>query len=283
MNVQQVDNPDEFAAAATPLLMRNGAENCFWLGMLATPREMKEMMLIVRDDPPAGGECVAIATMTPGRQMIMTRAPHDAVVALAQHLHDHHVALPGIGGVRESAELFAREWVRLTGAPTRVHVQTILHQLTRVIPPRPTTGRMRTAGIGDIDRVARWIDEFRTEIEDHGVGSSSREIAEKRIPTGNIYLWEDAAKSVAMAGTSGPTPNGMRVNLVYTPRPLRARGYASNLVAQLSRHLVDGGRKFCFLYTDAANPTSNKIYRDIGYQPLSQSVHIMFDGAPGSH
>ncbi|MEA2735127.1 MAG: uncharacterized protein QOE14_1578 [Humisphaera sp.] len=276
MNVEQLHDPAKFAAIATPLLMRNEAENCFWLGLISSPADLaKNMMCIARDDR---GECVAIATMTPGREMVMPRTPVETVHALARWLHERTVALPGIGGPRETAETFAREWVRLTGAPTRIHVETMVHQLVRVIPPRPITGQMRVAERRDIDLVAQWITDFHIEIR-AGQVSNGRDIAERRVPTGNIFLWEDAGQPVAMAAFAGPTPNGVRVNLVYTLPPFRGRGYASNLVAALSQHLLDSGRKFCFLYTDLANPTSNKIYRALGYEPLSESVHIMFDGA----
>jgi predicted GNAT family acetyltransferase len=71
-----------------------------------------------------------------------------------------------------------------------------------------------------------------------------------------------------MAGASGPTRHGIRVGAVYTPPAMRRRGYASALVAALSQEQLDAGKKFCFLYTDLANPTSNKIYQDIGYEPV---------------
>ena len=48
MDILRFDNPKKFAAVATPLLMRNEAENCFWLGMLSAPEELaKAMMCIV--------------------------------------------------------------------------------------------------------------------------------------------------------------------------------------------------------------------------------------------
>ena len=58
---------------------------------------------------------------------------------------------------------------------------------------------------------------------------------------------------------------------MYTPPELRGRGYATALTAELSQRLLDGrlfegGRRFCFLYTDLANPTSNAIYERIGYR-----------------
>ena len=42
-----------------------------------------------------------------------------------------------------------------------------------------------------------------------------------------------------MAASAGKTPNGVRVNNVYTPPPLRGRGYASACVAHLSQELLD--------------------------------------------
>ena len=67
---------------------------------------------------------------------------------------------------------------------------------------------------------------------------------------------------------TGPTPNGVRVTLVYTPPAVRGHGYASSCVAALSALLLASGRKYCFLFTDLANPTSNSIYTKIGYRPV---------------
>ena len=57
---------------------------------------------------------------------------------------------------------------------------------------------------------------------------------------------------------------------------LRRRGYASNLVAELSRWLLDDGYEACFLYTDLANPTSNKIYTEIGYVRVGDAAEYAF-------
>jgi uncharacterized protein len=77
-------------------------------------------------------------------------------------------------------------------------------------------------------------------------------------------LWWDGGPA-SMAGAGAPTPNGIRIGPVYTPPEHRRRGYASALTAALTRYLLDGGRRFCFLYTDLANPTSNAIYQQVGY------------------
>jgi len=85
-----------------------------------------------------------------------------------------------------------------------------------------------------------------------------------------------AGETVSMAGASGQTPSGIRINWVYTPNHLRGRGYASAIVATLSQKLLEEGRQFCFLYTDLANPTSNSIYQRIGYVPVCDSAQHTF-------
>ena len=42
---------------------------------------------------------------------------------------------------------------------------------------------------------------------------------------------------------------------------------------------MDEGRDFCFLFTDVSNPTSNSIYRRIGYEPVAEVVELRF-GSP---
>ncbi|MGH2521912.1 MAG: GNAT family N-acetyltransferase [Anaerolineales bacterium] len=94
--------------------------------------------------------------------------------------------------------------------------------------------------------------------------------------TRGIYFWEDP-HPVSMAGYGGPTPNGIRVGPVYTPPEQRRKGYASACVAALSQLMLDRGRKYCFLFTDLANPTSNHIYQQIGYEPVCDVDEYKFD------
>jgi predicted GNAT family acetyltransferase len=113
--------------------------------------------------------------------------------------------------------------------------------------------------------------------------SSTKEGVDRRLSaegTG-ILLWEHDGEPVSLAGWGGRTPNGIRVGPVYTPPELRGRGYATAVTAELSRRLLagdlgPGNRRFCFLYTDLANPTSNSIYRRIGYRQHAESAMIRF-------
>ena len=61
-----------------------------------------------------------------------------------------------------------------------------------------------------------------------------------------------------------------------TPPRYRRQGYASALVAELSERLL-AERRFCFLFTDLANPTANRIYEQIGYRRVCEAAEIVFE------
>jgi len=89
-------------------------------------------------------------------------------------------------------------------------------------------------------------------------------------------VWRDS-QPVSMAAWAGQTPRGVRVNMVYTPPELRRRGYASAAVSALTKKLLDAGRKFVFLFTDLSNPTSNSIYRKMGYEAVCDINEVDFE------
>ncbi len=90
-----------------------------------------------------------------------------------------------------------------------------------------------------------------------------------------LYLWLDP-DPVALAGCGSPTPMGIRVAPVYTPPAQRGRGCVSSLVAALTASLLASGWCFRFLFTDLANPASDRIYERIGYRPVSEVDEIRF-------
>jgi hypothetical protein len=130
---------------------------------------------------------------------------------------------------------------------------------------------MRLATLDDQESIFQWMDAFGIEVNElHAI---PRERLIKRLTLNQFHLWDDG-KPLAIAGWTGRTPNGVRINAVYTPPEFRRRGYASNLVAALSQKMLNEGRTFCFLYTDASNPISNKIYERIGYEFVSDWVNL---------
>ena len=78
-----------------------------------------------------------------------------------------------------------------------------------------------------------------------------------------------------MCGLTAPAEGVVRVGPVYTPPELRGRGYASALVATVSADVRAAGNRG-ILYTDLENPTSNSIYRNIGYRAVSEVLSYEF-------
>ena len=50
-------------------------------------------------------------------------------------------------------------------------------------------------------------------------------------------------------------------------------------VATLSASLFEIGYRFCFLFTDLRNPTSNRLYERLGYEPVCDLQEIRFGDA----
>ena len=98
---------------------------------------------------------------------------------------------------------------------------------------------------------------------------------------GAYWLWRVDGEPVSLSGHGNPTGTGIRIGPVYTPPEHRRQGYASALVAAQSEWLLSNGYRFCFLYTDLANPTSNAIYERIGYRQVAESVAYKFSTGSG--
>lgn len=83
-----------------------------------------------------------------------------------------------------------------------------------------------------------------------------------------------------MAAWAGKTPNGVRINFVYTPPELRRNGYATACVSALTRQQLQEGRTFCWLYTDASTSTDRNIFTRVGYTPVTDVTEYYFNSAP---
>jgi predicted GNAT family acetyltransferase len=64
---------------------------------------------------------------------------------------------------------------------------------------------------------------------------------------------------------------------VDTPPERRRRGYAASAVAAASRDALAGAARQCALHTDLANPTSNKIYAEVGYRRIADWEEHAFE------
>ncbi len=195
-------------------------------------------------------------------------------------------------GTHPYVAAFVRAWERLTGATAVAEMAERLHALDAVTPPpRAVPGAPRLATAADRATLLAWCLAFEadaaeaagrpagvpTEVERHRV----TEAVDLRLAERRSWVWEHEGRPVSHLGVTTPVHGVVRIGPVYTPRERRGRGYASALVAAVSRHELDGEAKTCALFTDLANPTSNRIYAAVGYRPVRDVTAYRFEPASG--
>jgi uncharacterized protein len=276
-----LDDAGGFLAEAEALLLADEARHNLILGIAGTIRSYPDryperQFWVVRD----GGRCVAAGLRTPPYNLALAQpAAADALDVLVAALAN--VDLPGVTGGRPEADSFAAAWCALRGVSSRTTMAQGIHALERVTPPPRAAGTARDATAAERSLLLRWLLAFADEAgREGGPGADQAErIVDHRLaaPRSGFLLWEDAGDVVSLAGWGGESPNGIRVGPVYTPPERRGRGYATALTAELSQRLLAAGSRFCFLYTDLANPAANAIYARIGYRRVCESAEIAFD------
>ena len=279
--MQVVKAPDaaEWLRLAGPLLLADEARHNLILGLAGTlrdqPQRYPEHELWLVED---GDAVVGAALRTPPYRLVLAQpAGAGALEALAAALDD----VPGVVGAVPEAHELAAAWQARTGMEVRPgHAQGV-YRLERVRPARTASGSSRPATDDDRPVLLEWLHAF--SLEALGEAEPDQANLERMLalrlgasPESGFVLWEDGGVPVSATGFGSPTPNGTRIGPVYTPPEHRGRGYASALVAEVSQARLDAGRRFCFLYTDLANPTSNKIYVDLGYERVCDSVELDF-------
>ncbi|MEW4273565.1 GNAT family N-acetyltransferase [Priestia megaterium] len=121
-----------------------------------------------------------------------------------------------------------------------------------------------------------WIWEFMGVIGEPVSKEQAVKTGEAFIKAERLFLWEVNGKYVSIANATRPTVHNITINFVYTPREERKKGYASSCVSTLSQLMLDEGFQTTSLYTDTTNPTSNKIYMEIGYEHVADSALVLF-------
>jgi GNAT superfamily N-acetyltransferase len=205
----------------------------------------------------------------------------DAAVLLARTLLDRDEPVLGANGALPAVQVFCEEMAAATEKRATVGQHTRLFELGQLKEPRETPGRLRPARLEEQGLVTSWYDAFMADADEQAgrpPGSSPHEAPtpdemRRRIETGQIFVWEVDGVPLHVTAATQPAFGVSRIGPVYTPGEHRGHGYASRAVYEVSRLLVERGVRAC-LFTDQANPTSNKIYEALGYERLVDMANL---------
>ena len=226
------------------------------------------------------GEVVGIAMRTSPHGLVLSPMPAKAAAAIACDVSIHDDALPDVAGPTAVVAAFLDEYKRTNSEGSlrvsRLEGRQLLYALGELISIK-VSGSVVKAVPDDFDFILNWYEEFDREAKLHmpNLSSSVRSILGRN----SLRFWVVDGERVSMAGFSAlvETPSGTvgRIGPVYTPTQHRRKGYARALTAALSQELLDLGAKV-MLYTDAANPTSNGVYKRIGFEQIDQNEKVEF-------
>jgi hypothetical protein len=201
------------------------------------------------------------------------------VVAIVDAIAEARVTLPGVNGDAATAASFAGQWserCKSAAVPfqgTRLYELLDLAEVPRV-DGHSQQGDLRQAGPGDRGLMILWTRAFQDEI---GESASDTELrVDRALAAGQIWVWDQKGETTSMAVSRELVQGVVRLSGVYTPPEKRKHGYAAASVCTLSKQLRERGHR-CILYTDLGNPTSNSIYRRIGYRAVAEALRYRFE------
>ena len=205
-----------------------------------------------------------IGLRTPPLPMLAAELDAADAGPLTDRWLDEDPDVPGVNAQPATCQGIAAAWRARTGGSSACRIRMAMHQLERVIdPPRPAAGDLRPAVAADMSLLVEWWHAFARDARVNVVRVAPS--VQARIEQRRLLVWEDG-RPASMVGVNGPVAGVVRVGPVYTPDALRRRGYAGTAVAAASRRALAAGARRCALFTDLSNPTSNKIYAEVGYR-----------------
>lgn len=278
MRFQIYESTEKFYDIAKPFLKQNEDKFSLFLGVLERIRVggyEDPLMATIEED----GELLALFQMTPPHPLNIIFVDLNKIEAsidlCIEEILQRGIHINSIISVKEWAIRFASKWEEKTGQANSLLMDQGLYRLNKVDDTLENSpGSWRFANNDDAPLIESWYSQFE---EDTGLPSTAKEEIAQRVTAmlngQEVFLWEDDGEIVSMMKKARPSAHGVTVSMVFTPKEKRRKGYARTMVAACSKELLKE-YDFCVLYTDMLNPTSNKIYQEIGYQKLMDSVHL---------
>lgn len=277
--IYKVPDVNSFLAKIETMVTEHEAEFSLMLGLCERakksnlPIDENHYFVVMID-----GKVLGAAVLNP-RNLILTNLSESGIIELSNKIYEIGLKPTGTVGPTQAVNLFSKIWADKVHCKSTLAMRQKIYELTQVNVPDDTPGNLLQATHLHIELVSQWISEFKQESLpfEPSIQSENVKIAEQKIALGDVFLWVLAeGKIVSMNFVSRPTRNGISIAGVYTPHPMRQQGYASSLVAHTAQKMLNDGKKFCVLYTDASNPTSNKIYQSIGFIQRAESEQYLF-------
>jgi GNAT superfamily N-acetyltransferase len=269
-----------FARLARPLLEPDPVRHTSILTVLDGVRTGAfdpTAMLTVHEN----GGVVGALLRTAGHPALVSAVPPRCAGVVVEALVARDPEVEGVQGPAEEAEVVGVAWSDRTGAGVTVGLRMRLFALDELDAPAGVAGAARAVGPDDargLDLLARWRAEFDREIgRTWRHAHTARDDVVRAVGTGaGEIVWEVDGEPVAQAAARAVVAGMSRIGPVYTPPEHRGRGYAAAVTAGAARWALGSGARHVLLYTDLANPTTNRLYPRLGFRPRYDALELRF-------
>lgn len=143
----------------------------------------------------------------------------------------------------------------------------------RLKEPRKCDGCMEPATLDDLAILATYF--YNDCQEMNGVKGvtmvAAQDTIEKKIASGTFFVWRNEAGKIVSMADYKITEGQAKIGAVYTPKEERCKGYATNLIHDITELLLEM-QLVPLLYTDYNYVASNTAYKNTGYEDTGMLI-----------
>lgn len=279
--IRKYDSINTFLNDCEAALMQNECENNVFLGIcsnfLNESLDSKKIILIAAVEK--SGIIISCAVTTPNKTVLasFTTQSDAAIKPLANYFNRNQISLKGLSGKTAVVNSFIEVYQKPIMKTTTLILYTIkILQNIELLQ----NSELALATTQDLPLLTTWLKNFQI---DAGLlplkpDEEIRAVTEDKIKKKVLYklIVGSDQQPVTMVAIVRETKRFAIISWVYTPPYSRGKGFATTAVYKLTELVLHVHRKHCSLFTDKSDPVPNKIYQNIGYQPVAEYLDIDF-------
>ncbi|MEC7986041.1 MAG: GNAT family N-acetyltransferase [Myxococcota bacterium] len=199
--------------------------------------------------------------------------PQQSIASLVDLLATPRPSISEIRGFADSVDRFVPTWTQKVACQTELFLHTSLYTLHRLTLP-PTQGGTLICATDTHRSIASklmrgFIDDCFPEQANPTLLAEKH--TKKLMAQKNLFLWKNReGEWVSLAAQVRTSWHTASISMVYTPPEHRGRGYGRCVTGMLSQKIMREQNRTCNLFADVKNPTSNYIYRSLGYEKINE-------------